>query len=147
MDRNDKMEIKNRLAIYFSTLVMVIITGCTGSPPRRDEIAGTWVNQAQDASITFGANGTFSSKNLPADLFWNRSYSGKKISGSGNWKIVEGPGEWDIELSFSFTSLQELQSFTTTIFLSKDDSSWYAYVWEEEEGGQRYKFKKDSAVE
>jgi len=122
----------------------LLIAGCKGSPPTKDEIVGTWISASQEASITFEPSGAFSSKDLPAEFFWGTSHAGKKLSGTGIWKITEENGEWVVQLSFMFTSLPDLQTFTTTALLSGDKS--YIYVWEEEEGGQRYKFKKKTGL-
>jgi hypothetical protein len=121
-------------------LALAIFPSCNSKYPTDGNIIGIW--HAKDgAEIEFSKDGSFYSKNLPVDLFlpFSKDYQNRLFNASGNWKLVKDQGSWIVLLDFKE---QQCRSYIlisgSGIFENRPP--WYLFVWEEEEGGDRFKF-------
>lgn len=114
--------------------------GCVGSSPAKSEIIGTWVS-SDGAILKIMEDGSFSSQFLPSKIFyWNGEFT-QKINGYGKWEIRKGQTNWELYLNFKeYSGNDGNKGYGLPLLISKENSSWYLFLWEEEEGGLQYKF-------
>jgi hypothetical protein len=122
--------------------------GCGVESPTRDELAGIWASE-DSASLDLHLDGTFKGNALPAEVFFipSSNYEGKKFSGDGKWLIRKGQTHWEVYLDFiNVSDPKYLSSHPVLICgsgLLETKPPWLnLFLWKEEEGGDRYEFKK-----
>lgn len=139
--------IKARFII--SIITILLFQGCSKTIPTENDIVGKWVN-SDNAKLEFNADGTFDGESLPGEkiFFPSEEFKNKRFNGNGKWTLKEGQGWWEITLNFKQVSTRK-DGFHTKILISgsggflENNPPWYLFVWEGEEGGQRYKFSKE----
>lgn len=120
-----------------------------GTDPKKDEMIGVWVS-SDGAKLSIDDDGTFTGESLPAEYFSfytnKETVSGKKVKGTGKWRLEKNQGIWEVKLDFEEMngikkggSYFVLVSGTGTL---ENNPPWYLFEWKEEEGGPRYKFEK-----
>lgn len=129
---------------------MFFFQGCLGSIPSRDEMVGSWMS-SDSAKLIIFQDGTFTSRSLPAEYFSfyvkKQEVIGKKIDGKGKWKLENDQGSWEVKLEFEeINKTRELGFYFVLVArnnsIIEQKPSWYLFLWKQEEGGDRYKFKK-----
>lgn len=134
-----------KLFICLMIFFPVLFIGCVGTPPTKEDIIGNWGNP-DGAEFNFNADGTFKGKSLPAEYF--PFYTSRKdvlrqgVDANGKWKMEQGQGRWQLRLY-----LEEGDFAQYILLLSRSGDfetgdTWYIFVWEKEEGGNRYEFEK-----
>src|SRR4051812_35486789 len=94
------MEIKVFPGIFFLSM---LFTSCTNKQPTSKELVGTW--QSEDGAILqLNEDSSFVGRMLPAEYFTLMRYTeeikGKKLNGSGKWKLQRGSGSGQVNLDF-----------------------------------------------
>ncbi len=133
-------------SVYF--FLSIFFQSCNGEEPSIKEIAGVW-NNADGAQIHLKEDGTFIGKNLPSQLFFaaTNEYNDKQFKGTGNWIIRKEQSFWEVQLNFKETSNQHYR-YGHSVLISgekgilENHPPWYLFLWKEEQGGERYEFKK-----
>ncbi|TKG87902.1 hypothetical protein EYV94_27810 [Puteibacter caeruleilacunae] len=131
-----------------STAVIVLFTTCSSDIPTNVDIVGIWKTK-DGALIEFIKGGTFSTQNLSGNKFfpYEKAYKGKSFHEKGKWEIKKDQGRWIIILYFN-KSKKLPKGYITDIIIAgskgilENQPPWYLFVWEEEEGGPRYRFTK-----
>lgn len=138
--------------IRFVNIALVALSfffhSCNSAVPTEKDIIGEWIS-GDGAKLRFKANGTFEGEMLPGEHFFGQTqeYKGKKVHGSGKWLLKKGQGWWEISMNFNKILNQE-DEFDTQILISgssgllSQNPPWYLFEWKDEEGGERYMFKK-----
>lgn len=144
------MGLKNNITI--STLIVTIIClqlGCdTTAQSNGHKLIGVWKSN-DNAKIILNQDSTFQGISLPSKLFFIHHYDGMKkvFNGFGRWEIVEWKFQFPtIKLDFDSTDVNK----TTEVFIYVSGSGFWEYSepfntlfqWEEEEGGNRYKYTR-----
>lgn len=140
-------------SIIYTILGILLICGCVGKGPTREELAGTWLG-ADSASIKLTEDGAIYGKNLPSSYF-NQSMSrqyGDKFDGNGMWKFNEQRSR---ELLLTFLEMK-FDSVTLGRFTglrihaggtgsSDPKQAWRLYLWENpgDKSGAQFSFKKE----
>lgn len=118
--------------------------------PTQSDILGNWVS-SDGAMLELNKDSSFIGKSLPAEYFTfftsKKDVEGKRVSGSGKWKMEKGQGFKEVKLTFTkmddkdiYGSYSVLVSGETGALENKPP--WYLFVWKGEEGGERYTFIK-----
>jgi len=134
-----------RLTVGISLyLAIYLFTNCNSKAPLEKEIVGTWINP-EGAKITLNRNHTFSSDSLLASIFiwWDAKLNKSQFKGNGDWKIIKGSSEWEIELLFKMTNNSH-HDFLTQVYCVKQGDKWEIFKWREEEGSVRFIFTQTS---
>jgi hypothetical protein len=129
----------NRFMALFGISLATLLGGCGANPTSRD-VVGTWIN-ADGATLTIEENGQFTARSLPQTIFWRRDQPGPAFDGKGTWKLHEGSPYLEVKLGFD-ELWGKPASREITVLVSGSGGSTYLYMWEEEEGGNRYKLVK-----
>jgi hypothetical protein len=127
--------------------VSIFLQGCSNTEPTNKDVIGWWRSE-DGAKLKFKQNGTFEAELLPGELFFARTddFNHKRFNGSGKWLLKEKQGLWEISLNFDKVLNQN--RYDTQILLSgssgltEKSPPWYLFEWKDEEGGERYSFKK-----
>lgn len=115
----------------------IILSSCGTSAPKKEDIVGKWQDNSE-AIFYFEDDGTFSCKNLPANLFFSitNEYSNETFfSESGKWKIKKSQGSWVVSLNFN-RSENLKGGYSTYLLISgskglfENKPPWILYVWE-----------------
>lgn len=139
-------------------VILCAMTACALRVSQSDLI-GTWqmsddsmrlLNPAtpdgQPPKLELRSDGTLLANNLPATQFADKQEWQRLYSGTGKWSIPpvkRTQGFAAITLQFAAND-QGLQGVTMQI--DKDNLGFYLFVWLDEEGGERLRFKKLAAV-
>ena len=136
------------ISILTATLMTTFFPACGGKDPQHNDVVGTWKNP-DGATVTLIDNGEFTARSLPAEyvLLPRDSFRNQKFDGSGNWTLRKGQAQWEIYLDFNkFSDQKYACSFPLLISGEKgvleNTPPWQLFLWQEEEGGQRYTFNK-----
>jgi hypothetical protein len=149
MDRNDKMGRQKRV-ITLIGIFSFLLQACTGEGPAANDVVGIW-KSLDGAVLNFSKDGSFDGENLPAQYFtFSTSKSnaeGRKIKGHGKWELQNEAGSAEIKLHFQIIDNNNITGLYSVLIAGEhgildNKPPWYLFVWEEEEGGERYKFKK-----
>lgn len=151
-----------RITLIIWILILSFSSCSEGQKPTINEIAGTWITQ-DGGELDLKEDGSFLATKLPAGIFIINTpeYDGKYFDCSGTWSIGESSKSsnqlpWFVEFDFSKTYLSNSDIILTDsnvyfgkyVIISGDNllennPPWnYLFRWEDEEGGQRYKFIK-----
>jgi len=111
------------------------------------DVVGTWAHPS-GTRLEIQADGTFAAQHLPGgNVFWNtKAIEG--FSGWGKWSLATGREANSLILSFrndlpGTTPIPGMRpGFDTQLLVDKDADGWYLFGWVEEEGGQRFIFRK-----
>lgn len=131
-------------------MLSLLLQACGGQNPTQMDIIGKW-ESSDGASFSFTKDGEFSGTFLPGQYFTfftsEKEVQGKRIEGKGHWKLTKGQQFTEIRLSFDTINQQPILGLYTLLMAGKNGildnkPPWYLFVWEEEEGGERYKFTK-----
>jgi hypothetical protein len=144
--------------LLFMAAILCVMTACALRVSQSD-LVGTWqmtddairlINPAttngQPPKMELRADGTLSANNLTATQFADKQEWHRLYSGTGKWSIPpvkRTQGFSAITLRFDAND-QGLQGVTMQI--DKDSGVLYLFVWLNEEGGERLRFKKSGAV-
>jgi hypothetical protein len=127
-----------------TTFLLILFQACSNYGTVQIDISGTWVN-LDGAMMVFRKDSSFVGKQLPAEYFTffttKEVVEGKRINGSGVWKIADGPGYKEVKLTFRKRDGQDMYG-AYSVYIADEKPSPYLFVWKEEEGGERYKFTK-----
>lgn len=130
------------LKILFRGLMPLVFWGCRTENIRPSEIWGTWRSN-DSASFVFKDDNTFSGDELPARYFTfytlESQVRNKRVNGSGTWEITKDQNNLQVDLHFKNLDDKNINGHYSVLI---SDSPRYLYVWKEEEGGERYIFKK-----
>jgi hypothetical protein len=145
---NSAMEIKKIFSGIF--FLWMVFASCANKQPTLKELAGTWVSE-DGAVLELNEDSSFVGKMLPAQYFtffiYKKEIEGKKINGSGKWKLQNGSGFREVNLNFVWMDGGNLYGNYSVLIsgeggIFKNKPPWYLFLWREEEGGERYKFHK-----
>jgi hypothetical protein len=144
------MEMKKML-ISICALLTTAFACNKGPAIGQDDIVGRWRNP-DGASFSFTKDGRFSGALLPAKYFTFSTSSdeteGRKIEGVGHWKLTKGKQFTEVKLSFDTINQQPILGLYT-LFIAGNKGflenlpPWHLFIWEDEVGGERYKFIKE----
>jgi hypothetical protein len=137
---------KNSYKMGLALLWVWLLTGCSPHAAPRD-IVGTWTHPS-GARLTIEAKGSFVAKSLPGG---NVIWPSKEVAGSdgyGKWTLGTGDKEGILLLAFH-NDLPVMKpvpgmraGFDTQLMVDQDAAGWYLFGWVEEEGGERFIFRK-----
>ncbi len=130
--------------------MMSLLQACGGysKGPTQNDIIGSWRNP-DGAEFVFNTDGTFSGKRIPTKLGFmtTDSLKNKKFNGSGKWVLRKGSTHWEVNVDFDKVDNGK-NGCVFPLLISRENEvlenqpPWYLFIWEEEEGGERYKFSK-----
>ncbi|MFI5193207.1 MAG: hypothetical protein ACHQD7_04100 [Chitinophagales bacterium] len=84
-------------------MLSFLLQACGGNQPTQNDVVGTW-KSPDGAILIFDQDETFSGKSLPAEYFTfytsKSEIDGKKVNGTGKWKLKKGQGFEEISLDF-----------------------------------------------
>jgi len=149
MNKNYPIPVSKTLVLIIVVLLILLSQRCTKPSPSKAELIGTW-ESPDGALFIFKDDGKFIGKSLPAYMFSFTSEDGAKVDGSGRWEIDDeyGPwknGSWKVNLRFVY---EDATTGSYYIYIEgsngffADAPPWYLFRWKEEEGGERYIFRK-----
>ncbi|WP_439580836.1 hypothetical protein [Dyadobacter bucti] len=127
--------------------LLFIMMGCTSTDPVKEDFEGTWSN-ASGATLQIFQDGTFCGKDLPTRLLSTFDTSRTRLSGQGEWRLIEDQSRWILKLGFDSTNTRGNYSFGTTLEISgsgilENRRPFYLFLWEGEEGASyRFSFSK-----
>jgi hypothetical protein len=129
-------------------VLSIFFQACNGKGPNTSDITGTWVS-SDKAKLVFNRDGTFTGDSIPTRFGFMGigSIAQSKFSGSGNWDLRKGQAQWEVYLEFNKASVGKNGcAFSVLISgsngVSQNDQPWQLFLWQGEEGGQRYTFDK-----
>lgn len=127
--------------------VFLIVMGCNGSEPTKNDIIGTWRNK-EGAVLEFHIDSTFRGSGLPDAHFGvSQEDAWSNFSGAGTWSIQVGQQFSEVNLNFKEKN-GSVGSFNYQVLVSgsgtfENKTPWYLFLWEYNDvGGARYKFFK-----
>jgi hypothetical protein len=136
------------ISIVAASIISIFFQACSGKAPQHKDIVGTWVNP-DGAMVVLVDNGEFSSKSVPAEyvLLPKDSFRNQRFDGSGKWTLRKGQAQWEVYLDFNRFSDQKYGcSFPLLVAgengVLENNPPWHLFLWKEEEGGERYEFKR-----
>lgn len=137
-----------RIFITATALISILFQACSGKEPKHNEIVGRWTNP-DGATVVLVDNGEFTAKSFPAEyvLLPKDSFRNQKFDGSGKWTLRKGQAQWEVYLDFNrFSNQKYACSFPLLVAGEKgvleNEPPWHLFLWQGEEGGQRYTFDK-----
>jgi hypothetical protein len=137
---------------YLSTCIGIILPiffqACSGKSPIREDILGAWMS-SDGAVLVFNKDGTFVGDSIPSRFGFTSfdSITQHKFSGSGKWSLRKGQARWEVYLDFNQVTVRKNGCAFPVLIAGKDgvlenEPPWYLFLWEGEEGGQTYEFKR-----
>jgi len=142
------------LTIILTLFICISVIGCKGRKPTMQELTGKWVHD-DSTMIQLNANGTFIARSLPTEQLLSvfaKDTCLKIFDGQGTWQIKESRSSWDQlpwSLLLSFVkSTNSNNKFEARIIISgsnfiENKPPWKSiFIWNEEEGGERYEFTR-----
>jgi hypothetical protein len=144
------MEMRQTLFIGLTAILPIFFQSCSNKKATTVDVIGTWAN-ADGATLELHKDGTFAGKSLPAVYFTfftsKKDVEGKKVNGSGNWRIEGGQGFDEVKLDFKKMNGTAVNGFYSVMISGtggplENKPPWSLFAWKEEEGGQRYTFEK-----
>lgn len=140
------------VVIVISAVFSIFFQACNSQMKDSDkiEIVGIW-KSSDVAILTLNKDSTFVGKSLPAEFFTfftsRQEVEGKKVNGSGKWRIEDGQGLKEVKLDFREMNNEKIYGNYSVLIAGKtgvleNQPPWYLFVWKEEEGGERYEFLK-----
>ena len=112
------------------------------------DLVGTW--RGPDSSeIHLEMNGSFSARYIPVKFGFipSDTLNSDKFDGAGKWLLRKGETNWEVYLDFDHVTINKsgcafpvLVAGENGLFDNKPP--WYLFMWDDEEGGDRYKFKR-----
>lgn len=140
--------------IVATAVLSILFQACNSNSKVKEsaqiDVVGAWKN-SDGAIIELNKDSTFIGKSLPAEFFTfftsKQEVQGKKIDGSGRWRIEDGQGFKEVKLDFRKMNNENIYGNYSVFIAGKtgvleNKSPWYLFVWKEEEGGERYEFLK-----
>lgn len=145
------MEMK-QVIITVGVSLSIFFQACTSQvkEPTQNDILGTWIS-SDSGILRLNKDSSFIGTSLPAEYFTFftsiKDVEGKKINGSGKWKIENGQGFKEVKLNFTKMDDKDIYGIYSVLIsgetgVIENKPPWYLFVWKEEEGGERYKFLK-----
>jgi hypothetical protein len=127
-------------------LLLTLFQSCINDIPKKEQIVGLWVNEIDSSKIIFKSNGTFEDIEIFTNHFFLIDSMNSKCDGVGTWSLVDGQTGYEIDMFFQSTSCNH-NGYKKPISIEREGvlnngKILYLYEWVEEEGGERYKFKK-----
>ena len=137
-----------RISITLAAIISIFFQACSGKDPKHNDIIGTWVSSDKE-KLVFNNGGTFIGDSIPTRFGFmaNDSIAQPKFNGSGNWELRKGQAQWEVYLDFNKASVGK-NGCAFPVLISGSNGAfensppWHLFLWQEEEGGQRYEFKK-----
>lgn len=134
--------------IAIGAILSIFLEACNGNNPHRNDIIGSWIS-SDKAELIFNENGSFTGDSIPTKFGFmaSDSIAQRRFSGSGKWTLRKGQAQWEVYLDFDHASVgRNGCAFTVLISGEKgileNNPPWHLFLWQEEEGGQRYEFRK-----
>jgi hypothetical protein len=141
------MNYKRNIKMILFGCIFSCFQFCTNKNPTENEIEGIWKNE-NVGNLILNKNHTFSGTNLKSGIFLFESKTSNKVfDGRGTWKLQKGDASWEIELYFKSYSTGS-GGILYNLYISgekgilENQPPWYLYIWKDDEGGERIKFKK-----
>lgn len=143
------MEVKRATQVILIFLT-TLFQGCVGTDPKNEDMVDVWVSSA-GAMLTIRNDGSFVGEALPAEYFsyplFGSAKSGKKLSGSGKWKLGKDQGRWVVWLHFEERNGRKEGAVYLVLVgghsgIAGNYPPWYLYDWVGEEGGERYVYER-----
>lgn len=138
-----------KTVILISSIVFFLQACTSDRAPTKEEIIGTWIS-AEGATIELKADGSFIGRNLPSEIV--NEPGADDFDASGKWSIEATRKSWDQQpwhVSLSFTNTPAGYISATSLIVSgsnfmENAPPWQnLFFWVDEEGGERYEFKKE----
>jgi len=139
-------------------MLSILFQACNNDNEVKDtmqiDIVGSW-KSSDGAMLIINKDSTFTGKSLPAEFFSfftsKQEVQGKKVEGSGKWKIEKGQGFKKVKLDFRKMNNENIYGNYSVLIAGKNGilenkPPWYLFVWKEEEGGERYEFLKQETT-
>lgn len=137
---------KNSYKTGFVLLWAWLLLGCSPQPVHRD-VVGTWAHPS-GARLVIKEDGSFVAQHLPGgNVLWNTEKI-KGFSGYGEWTLGTGDKSGSLLLAFrnDLPGIKPIPcmraGFDTQLLVDQNAAGWYLFGWVEEEGGQRFIFRK-----
>jgi hypothetical protein len=136
--------------ILFIGINSILLISCSSNKPTATDLIGTWAN-ADGATLELHKDSTFVGKSLPTVYFTfctsKKDVEGKRVAGSGNWRIEDGQGFEEVKLDFKRMNDTAMYGFYSVMIsgtggVLENRPPWYLFVWQGEEEGQRYTFDR-----
>jgi len=135
----------NRLLV---TLSSVLLIGCGGVVPDKNELIGAWEGN-DGAFLELEENNYFIARKFSKEVATSYSLNaeGSVFNGSGIWHVQKSKGNWEVNLKFKEIDGDNQSNGFYTLIISgsnklENKPPWYLYVWKDEEGGARNKLFK-----
>ena len=136
-------------SIFVGAMLSIFVQACSSErAPTHNDIVGTWMS-SDKAELVFNIDGTFTGDSIPTRFGFVPfdSIVDRKFSGAGKWTLRKGQAQWEVYLEFNKVSVRKngcafpvLISGKNGIF--ENNPPWYLFLWQGEEGGDRYTFDK-----
>lgn len=139
-----------KIVITLIVFLPVLFIGCSGTAPTKEDIVGTWVS-TEGSVLEFKIDGSFIGTQLPSLIIKSPDMKEGTFDGTGKWSIGQNKKDWDqlpwdISLSFDNAPTEYVAAVSLLIsgnnFMENSPPWNYIFFWQEEEGGERYKFEK-----
>jgi hypothetical protein len=137
-----------RVLIAIGVTLSIFFQACNAKTPTRDDVIGVWIS-SDNAVLVLNKDGTFTGDSIPTRFGFIAidSITQRKFSGSGNWTFRKGQAQWEVYLDFNQATVGKNGcAFPVLIAgengILENNPPWYLFLWQEEEGGQRYEFKR-----
>ena len=138
---------KNSYKTGLALLRVWLLVGCSHQAVPRD-VVGTWAHPS-GSRLEIKEDGSFVAQQLPGgNVFWN-SDEIKGFSGYGEWTLGTGDKAGSLLLAFhndlpGTKPIPGMRAgFDTQLLVDNDAAGWYLFGWVDEEGGQRFIFRKN----
>jgi hypothetical protein len=136
------------ILIVIAVMLSIFFQSCSSKEPDQNDIIGAWVS-SDKAELVFNKDGSFIGDSIPTRFGFmaSDSITQRRFSGSGKWTLRKGQAQWEVYLDFNQASVGKNGcAFPVLISGSngvlENNPPWYLFLWQEEEGGQRYEFKR-----
>ena len=136
------------LSISVGIILLIFFQSCSGKAPVREDVLGAWMS-SDSAVLVLNKDGTFTGDSIPTRFGFIAidSITQRKFSGSGNWTFRKGQAQWEVYLDFNQATVGKNGCAFPVLIAGENgvlenEPPWYLFLWEGEEGGQTYGFKR-----
>ena len=136
------------LSISVGIILSIFFQSCSGKAPVREDVLGAWMS-SDSAVLVLNKDGTFVGDSIPSRFGFTSfdSVTQHKFSGRGNWTFRKGQAHWEVYFNFNQVTVRKNGCAFPVLIAGKNgilenNPPWYLFLWQEEEGGQRYEFKR-----
>ena len=137
---------KNSYKPCLALLLVWLLLGCSPQAVPQN-VVGIWTHRS-GAKMEIREDGSFVAYHLPGgNVFWN-SKEIEGFNGYGKWSLGTGDEKGTLLLTFhnDLPGMKPVPGmragFATQLFVDKDADGWCFFGWVEEEGGERFIFRK-----